>query len=140
MTDPRNSADLVGHVLDATNKLARSRRRLETVLIIVLLLVIAAFAFQNQSQRASSHDKDVTIKTLTTASSAQAKTITQLQNKSAEQTIAEIQLRDDVNRLSTLNKNLTADHSIALSVYCSIAETVHDTFPAVAANCKPGGN
>lgn len=134
--EPKNSADLVGHVLEATSKLARSRRRLETVLIVVLVLVIAALAFENQSQRATSHDKDLAISAQTKTISGQAKTITQLQNKSGEQTVAEVQLRGDVNKLSALNKSLTADHLIALSVYCSIAKTVHDTYPAVAANCK----
>lgn len=118
------------------NTQAKSQRRRGQLLVVVLVFVIVSLIFQNQSQRASNHDKDLTIKTQTTANSAQAKTITQLQNKSNEQTIAEVQLRDDVNKLSALNHNLTADHSIALSVYCSIAETVHDTFPAIAKNCS----
>lgn len=129
--EPKNSAELVGHVLDATQKLAKSRSRRTTVLIVVLLIVISGLGVNTGVQIASGHSKTSTI-------SQQQTTIQNLQTKSAEQTIAEVELRDDVNKLSELNKSLTADHSIALSVYCSIAVTVHDVLPAVAANCPKG--
>lgn len=123
-----NSADLVGHVLDATNRLAKSRRRVVTLLVVVLLIAIAVLGVYVGNLRSANDRKDA-------AANTQQATITALTKKSAEQTVAEVQLRDDVNRLSELQSFVEASHTKSLAVFCSIAVTLHDDLPAVASDC-----
>lgn len=122
-----NMTDEHEDLLDTSRRIittqAKSQRRRGQVLVIVLLLVIAALVYQNQSQRSSAHDKDVTV-------TAQAKTINGLQfansaltKKSAEQTVAEVELRQDVNSFRQLNTALGTNHSKSLAVYCAIAKS-----------------
>lgn len=116
---------------------ANRSHRLYSILLVVLLLVIGGILHEWQQSQDGNHLKDAQI-------AQQQKTISQLQNanmaltkKSAEQTTAEVQLRDDVNSFRALNAALNTNHTAALAVYCSIAQSLRppDTLPPVEQYC-----
>lgn len=116
------SSEIAGVAVHAVVKIARNRFRWVLVAVAILLGVIAVQAFAVVSQHGTIDNNQVAY--------------SQLQAKSNEQTIAEVQLRDDVNSFRKLNTALSANHTSALAVYCSIAITIHDTLPPVAKYCS----
>lgn len=101
--ESKNSADIVGQVLTQTAKLAQSRRRIQTVLVTVLVVAVVLLTINKFS---SEH-----------AFSA-------LQHKSAEQTVAEVELRNDVNNLSARNKTSATNHTATVALLCLVDQTI----------------
>lgn len=103
-------------LLDTSRRIVTREAKRSRRLSVVVIALLASFGGYMTSLHASD---DGSMGKLQTSFST-------LQTKSTEQTIAEVQLRDDVNRLSNLNKSLSADHGESVQLFCSILRAVHD--------------
>lgn len=119
-------------LLDTSRRMVTREANRSHRLSVVVIALLASFGGYMTSLHASDDGA---------MGRAQASNIA-LQKKSAEQTIAEVQLRDDVNSFRALNKSLRSNHTSAVAVYCSIAQSLipPDTLPPVAKYCpQPKG-